>query len=36
MDGYAYGVTFNEIVDLGGIGPEGDLTRVNGTQDYRT
>ena len=31
-DGYAYGVTFNEIVDLGGIGPEGDLIR--GTQDY--
>ena len=31
-DGYAYGVTFNEIVDLGGIGPEGDSTR--GTQDY--
>jgi HEAT repeat-containing protein 5 len=31
-DGYAYGVTFNEIVDLGGIGSEGDPTR--GTQDY--
>lgn len=31
-DGYAYGVTFSEIVDLGGIGPEGDPTR--GTQDY--
>ena len=31
-DGYAYGVTFNEIVDLGGIGAEGDSTR--GTQDY--
>ena len=31
-DGYAYGVTFNEIVDLSGIGPEGDLT--GGTQDY--
>jgi HEAT repeat-containing protein 5 len=31
-DGYPYGVTFNEIVDLGGIGPEGDSTR--GTQDY--
>ena len=29
---YAYGVTFNDIMDLGGIGPEGDLTR--GTQDY--
>ena len=25
-DGYAYGVTFNEIVDLSRIGPEGDLT----------
>jgi hypothetical protein len=32
VDGHAYGVTFNEIVDLGEIGPEGDLTR--GTQDY--
>jgi hypothetical protein len=31
-DGYAYGVTFNEIVDLGGIGAEGDPTL--GTQDY--
>ena len=31
-DGYAYGVTFSEIVDLGGIGQEGDLIR--GTQDY--
>ena len=31
VDGYAYGVTFNEIVDLGGIGP-GDLSR--GTHDY--
>ena len=31
-DGYAYGVTFNEIVDLGGIDSEGDLSR--GTQDY--
>jgi HEAT repeat-containing protein 5 len=31
-DGYAYGVTFNEIVDLGGIGLEGDPT--HGTQDY--
>ena len=27
MDRYAYGVTFDEIVDLGGIGPEGDSTR---------
>ena len=32
VDGYAYSVSFNEIVDLGGIGAEGDSTR--GTQDY--
>jgi hypothetical protein len=32
VDGYAYGVTFNEIVDMGGIDREGDFTR--GTQDY--
>jgi len=32
VDGYAYGVTFNEIVDLGGIGPEGDLA--GGPHDY--
>jgi hypothetical protein len=31
-DIYTYRVTFNEIVDLGGIGAEGDSTR--GTQDY--
>ena len=31
-DGYAYGVTFNEIVDLGGIGQEGDSSR--GAHDY--
>ncbi|KAF8148271.1 clathrin-coated vesicle protein [Crassisporium funariophilum] len=32
VDGYAYGVTFNEVVDMGGIGPEGDLGQ--GAQDY--
>jgi HEAT repeat-containing protein 5 len=31
-DGYAYGVTFNEIVDLGGISSEADPTC--GTQGY--
>lgn len=32
-DGYAYGVTFNDIVDFGvGNGPEGQ--QVSGTQDY--
>jgi len=32
VDGYAYSITFNEIVDMGGIDREGDFTR--GTQDY--
>ena len=32
-DGYAYGITFNKIVDLSGIGPEGDLT--GGTWKYQ-
>ncbi|TFK38873.1 clathrin-coated vesicle protein [Crucibulum laeve] len=31
-DGYAYGVTFNEVIDFGGIGAEADLSQ--GGQDY--